>query len=187
MSHPESYLGFLHIIIGPMFSGKSTKLINEINTLKMYKKNILIINSNKDSRVSSDYIKTHNDIKYKAIKLNDLDDSKVVSIIQKYDTVCIDEAQFFPNLIAFVKKLLKYNIHIIVTGLNGDTQQNKFGYIIDLIPLANKIDKLSGICTLCNDGTPGDFSILKKYMEKTSQILVGGDDMYQCVCRKHIQ
>tara|TARA_Y100000817_G_scaffold312389_1_gene306264 strand:+ start:443 stop:1006 length:564 start_codon:yes stop_codon:yes gene_type:complete len=187
MSHPESYLGFLHIIIGPMFSGKSTKLINEINTLKMYKKNILIINSNKDSRVSSDYIKTHNDIKYKAIKLNDLDDSKVVSIIQKYDTVCIDEAQFFSNLIAFVKKLLKYNIHIIVTGLNGDTQQNKFGHIIDLMPLANKIDKLSGICTLCNDGTPGDFSILKKNMEKKSQILVGGDDMYQCVCRKHIQ
>jgi len=52
--------------------------------------------------------------------------------------------------------------------------------------LANKIDKLSGICTLCNDGTPGDFSILKKNQEKKEQILVGGDDMYQCVCRKHI-
>lgn len=180
-------MGFLHIIFGPMFSGKSTKLINEINTLKMYKKNILIINSDKDIRVSHNFIKTHNDIQYKAIKLNDLDETKVSIIIKKYDTVCIDEAQFFPNLIIFVKKLLEFNIHIIVTGLNGDTNQNKFGHIIDLIPLANKIDKLSGICTLCNDGTLGDFSILKKKnKEKNEQILVGGDDMYQCVCRKHI-
>ena len=179
-------LGFLHIIIGPMFSGKSTKLINEINTLKMYKKNILIINSNKDIRVQNDFIKTHNNIQYKAIKLDDLDESKIHSIIKKYDTVCIDEAQFFSNLIPFVKCLLQYTIHIIITGLNGDTNQNKFGHIIDLIPLANKIDKLSGICTICNDGTPGDFSILKKYKQKKKQILVGGNDMYQCVCRKHL-
>lgn len=180
------YSGFLHIIIGPMFSGKSTKLINEINTLKIYKKNILIINSNKDTRVNYNFIKTHNNIQYKAIKLEELNIEKINSIIQKYDTVCIDEAQFFMNLIPFVKCLLKYNIHIIVTGLNGDTNQSKFGYIIDLIPWANKIDKLSGICTICNDGTPGDFSILKKNVQKNEQILVGGDDMYQCVCRKHI-
>ena len=85
-----------------------------------------------------------------------------------------------------LNELVKYNIHIIICGLNGDRNQKKFGQIIDLIPLANKIDKLSGICTLCNDGTPGDFSILKKNQEKKQQILVGGDDMYQCVCRKHI-
>ena len=57
-------MGFLHIIFGPMFSGKSTKLINEINTLKIYKKNILIINSNKDIRVQNNFIKTHNNIQY---------------------------------------------------------------------------------------------------------------------------
>ena len=75
-----------------MFSGKSTRLINEINTLKMYKKNILIINSNKDSRVANNFIKTHNNIKYNAIKLDELDESKIISIIQKYDTICIDES-----------------------------------------------------------------------------------------------
>ena len=89
------YSGFLHIIVGPMFSGKSTKLINEINTLKMYKKNILIINSNKDTRVEHHFIKTHNNIQYNAIKLEELDITKINSIVQKYDTVCIDEAQFF--------------------------------------------------------------------------------------------
>ena len=67
-------MGFLHIIIGPMFSGKSTKLINEINTLKCIK-NILIINSNKDTKVQYNFIKTHNNIQYNAIKLNDLDES----------------------------------------------------------------------------------------------------------------
>jgi thymidine kinase len=103
-----------------------------------------------------------------------------------YDTVCIDEAQFFNNLENFVKTLLNYNIHIIVAGLNGDTNQEKFGYILDLIPLANKITKLSGICILCNDGTPGDFTTIKSDIEKNNQILVGDNNIYMCVCRKHI-
>ena len=60
---------YLHIIFGPMFSGKSTKLINEINTLKVYKKNILIINSHHDTRIETDSIKTHNNQTYSALKL----------------------------------------------------------------------------------------------------------------------
>lgn len=178
--------GFLHIIFGPMFSGKSTKLINEINNLKMYKKNILIINSIKDNRVDNNYIKTHNNTKYEAIKVKDLDLSKINNIVKKYDTICIDEAQFFENLVSFVTVLLQYDIYIIVAGLNGDANQRKFGYILDLIPLVNKIDKLSGICTECNDGTPGDFTRLKPNKKKENQILVGAEDIYECVCRKHL-
>mgnify|MGYP001334842451 CR=1 FL=1 len=177
---------YLHIIFGPMFSGKSTKLINEINTLKVYKKNILIINSYHDTRIETDSIKTHNNQTYSALKLKNLNTQIIPELISKYDVIAIDEAQFFNDLYDFIYELTKYNIHIIICGLNGDRNQKKFGQIIDLTPLANKIDKLSGICTLCNDGTPGDFSILKKNKEKKKQILVGGDDIYQCVCRKHI-
>ena len=178
---------YLHIIIGPMFSGKSTYLINQINNLKIYKKNILIINSSKDTRVYNDAIKTHNDLKYEAQKVDELTEFLIQDIIKsKYDTVCIDEAQFFNNLIHFVTKLLNHNIHIVVAGLNGDTNQEKFGYILDLIPLANKITKLSGICTICNDGTPGDFTSIKSYIEKNNQIQVGDHNIYMCVCRKHI-
>tara|TARA_B100001175_G_scaffold307802_1_gene307431 strand:+ start:236 stop:811 length:576 start_codon:yes stop_codon:yes gene_type:complete len=178
---------YLHIIFGPMFSGKSTKLLNEVNCLKIYKKNILVINSIKDTRVENNKIKTHDGLKYNAYKVDELKEELIIEILNnKYDTICIDEAQFFNNLEYFVKELLKYNIHIVVAGLNGDTNQKKFGYIIDLIPYANKITKLSGICTICNDGTLGDFTSIKPHIEKKDQVLVGANDMYICVCRKHI-
>ena len=183
----KSNNGYLHIIFGPMFSGKSTSLLNQINCLKVYKKNILVINSIKDSRVENNKIKTHDGLKYDAYKVNELEKNLIEEILDKhYDTICIDEAQFFTNLEYFVKELLNYNIHVVVAGLNGDTNQEKFGYIYDLIPFANKITKLSGICTICNDGTPGDFTSLKKNIIKNNQIKVGDDDIYMCVCRKHI-
>ena len=178
--------GFLHIIFGPMFSGKTTELINQINSLKIYKKNILIINSEKDNRISQNYIKTHNNIKYEAIKYEELTDEILNDIINKYDTICIDEAQFFTNLLKFVSILLKYDKYIIVAGLNGDSKQEKFGYIPDLIPLCNKITKLSAVCNICNDGTPADFTKLKDNINKDKQILIGDNSIYMAVCRKHL-
>lgn len=179
---------FLHIIIGPMFSGKSTKLINEINILKIYKKNILIINSKKDTRIHTNSIKTHNNVTFNAQKLDNLNISIIPDLVKKYDVIAIDEAQFFDDLIPFIHELLKYNIYIILSGLNGDRYQKKFGYILDLIPLANKVDKLSGICNICNNGTPGDFTSIKNNTHKnTNQILIGDDNIFICVCRKHIQ
>ena len=178
---------FLHIIIGPMFSGKTTKLINEINTLKIYKKNILIINSKKDNRIETDSIKTHTNIVYNAYKTENLTRELINELSNKYDVIAIDEAQFFDNLYDFVNELLKLNIHIIVCGLNGDRNQKKFGFITDLIPLANKIDKLSGICNICNDGTPGDFTSIKSInKDSNNQILIGDNNLFLCVCRKHI-
>ena len=63
-----------------------------------------------------------------------------------------------------------------------EIESKKFGQIIDLIPLANKIDKLSGICNICNDGTPGDFTTIKKYLDVNNQILVGDSNIFLCVC-----
>jgi thymidine kinase len=177
--------GYLHIIFGPMFSSKTTTLINEINILKIYKKNILVINSQKDIRVKDNYIQNHNQNKYKAIKCNELD-YLLLNQVDIYDTVVIDEAQFFNNLVYFVEELLKMNKYIIVAGLNGDAQQKKFGYISDLIPICNKITKLSAICNICNDGTPGDFTKKKHNIISNEQIIIGGSDTFLAVCRKHL-
>lgn len=177
--------GYLHIILGPMFSSKTTTLINEINVLKIYKKNILVINSEKDVRVKDNFIQNHNYNKYKAIKCKELD-NELLCKIDIYDTIIIDEAQFFNNLVYFVEKLLKKKKYIIVAGLNGDAQQNKFGYICDLIPICNKITKLSAICSICNDGTPGDFTKKKENINNQEQIIIGGSDKFLAVCRKHL-
>ena len=179
--------GYLHIIMGPMFSSKTTTLMNEINILKIYKKNILIINSQKDTRVEDDYIQNHNYQKYKALKCEDLNQD-ILNLCVDYDTIIIDEAQFFNNLVEFVNTILNQDKYVIVAGLNGCAKQKKFGYICDLIPLCNKITKLSAICNICNDGTPGDFTKLIKTDDNNSnnQIIIGGNDKFIAVCRKHL-
>ena len=178
---------FLHIIFGPMFSGKTTKLINEINILKIYKKNILIINSKKDIRVESDSIKTHNNVLCDAFKTDKLTLELADDLSKIYDVIAIDESQFFDDLYDFVVRLLDNNIYVIVTGLNGDRYQTRFGCITDLIPLCNKIDKLRGICNICNDGTPGDFTSIKNMNQNSdNQVLIGDNNLFICVCRKHI-
>lgn len=180
--------GYLHLIIGPMFSGKTTALINEINNLKILKKNIIVINSKNDTRVENDYIQTHDNIKYKAVKLEDLKTTDTIykSIIEEYDIVCIDEAQFFNNLVPYVENLLLNGKYVIVSGLNGDYNQKKFGNIIDLLPLCNKIVKLSALCQVCNDGSPADFTKRKLDACCKDQILIGDNNLYTAVCRNHL-
>lgn len=178
---------FLHIIFGPMFSGKTTKLMNEVNRLKIYKKEILIINSKKDTRVESNSIKTHDNILCDAYKTNKLTKELACNLSNIYDVIAIDEAQFFDDLHDFVETLLFNNKYVIVSGLNGDRYQKKFGFICDLIPLANKIDKLNGICNICNDGTIGDFTSIKNNIgDSDNQVLIGDNNIFICVCRKHI-
>jgi thymidine kinase len=168
----------LTVIIGCMFSGKTTTLLNNI-TPKSY-----VINSSLDTR-TTDYIKSHNNIKYKAHKCSNLNFSEYkLNILQaNYDTIIIDEGQFFPNLVDSIKKLLSYNFNIIIAGLDADSNQNKFGEILDLILIADKTIKLTGKCHICNE--TGAFT---KRINKnnTEQILVGNENNYKCVCRKHL-
>ncbi len=106
--------------------------------------------------------------------------------LSDYDVVAIDEAQFFSDLLSFVTDILitKYKLVVIVTGLNGDFRQNIFGETLLLIPHAEKVDLLQGLCTICKDGTPGCFS--SRIIKNGDQTLVGDKDSYICVCRKHL-
>lgn len=176
----------IDIILGPMFSGKSEELCRRIRRYEAINIKCLKINHTLDTR-TDEFIQTHSNIKIPAIKSNILMPLKYSEFFKKSKVIAIDEAQFFNDLYPFVEELLKYNIHILLCGLNGDRHQKKFGQIIDLLPFANKVDKISGICNICNNGTPGDFTTLKKNNNRTeNQILVGDQNIFLCVCRKHI-
>ncbi len=73
---------------------------------------------------------------------------------------------------------------VIIAGLDGDSSQRKFGELIDCIPLASEVTKLSALCMKCKDGTPGPFT--KRMVDNTDLELIGGSDMYSAVCRKHL-
>jgi thymidine kinase len=178
-------VGSLELIIGPMFSGKTTELIRRINRHSVIGKSSLIINSSRDSRCGEE-IKTHDNQRVSAIKVSSLDSHTLRDTIGNVDVVAVDEAQFFTDLLSFVHWCLyTKKKHVIIAGLNGDFRQNKFGDIIDLIPQANQIDKLSSLCIRCGDGTPAHFSTRTRGGKHQTEI--GDKDSYESVCRKHLE
>jgi len=173
----------LELIIGPMFSGKSTEIIRKSRKLKIINLNYIIIKSSIDTRYEKNYIVSHDKEKESCIITSDLDNIDD-NLVINCNTIIIDEGQFLKNL---KKKVLywveKLNKNVIIAGLDGDYKRNPIGEILDLIPYADKCIKLSALCKYCNDGTPGIFSF--RTSNNSSQILVGSQDIYLPVCRKH--
>lgn len=170
----------LKIIMGNMFSGKTSELVRRLKRYQVIGKNILVINSSKDTRCLEQVLRTHDNIKFNCVKTNDLARLNY----DKVDVIAIDEAQFFIGLKVFVKRAIGNGKTILLTGLDGDYKQNKIGEILDCIPLADKVFKLSAMCMKCMDGTHGPFT--KRLVDNNQTELIGGKEMYMAVCRKHL-
>jgi len=101
--------------------------------------------------------------------------------LQQSDVILINEGQFFGDLYITVLDMLSKNKKVYVCGLDGDFERQKIGQILDLVPYCDKVTKLTSLCSICRDGTPGIFSL--RLTDDTSQILIGVDN-YIPVCRK---
>jgi thymidine kinase len=173
----------LELIIGPMFSGKSSELIRKIRLAKTINKKVLVIKPLIDNRYDNTKIVSHafeSEICETVEKLEKLDNK-----INEYDLIVIDEGQFFPDLKEFVLKWVEENNKdVIIGGLDGDFKRNPIGQILDLIPYANKCHKINSLCKMCNDGTEANFTH-RILSNNTVQVLVGGTESYMPLCRKH--
>lgn len=195
----ESYL---KLIIGPMFSSKSSTLLSEINRLKYITDKILVINSILDKERHEDMeindqglgiMKTHDNKTFPAIMVTDLKELKTNSFFNsKYeyaDIIIIDEGQFYKDLYDFVHTELNYirtRKMFIVAGLSSDFNMKPIGEIISLVPLADEIIKLSALCVYCRDGTPASFTKLINHESSSNgNVLVGAKESYSPCCRKH--
>lgn len=193
----NSETGYLEIIIGSMYSGKTSRLVEIYNQCKFCNISVAVINHSIDNRYDEELLSTHDKVKIPCIKTDKLLDIFTESIdldnevsliprvkdkfkIAKSSVILINEGQFFPDLEEFVKNLLLNNKKVIVCGLDGDFERKKFGQILDLIPLCDKVTKLTSLCSICKDGTPGIFS--KRLSEDKTQTIVGSDN-YIPVCR----
>jgi thymidine kinase len=174
----------LSIIMGNMFSGKTSELIRRLKRLKVIGKNILVINSAKDTRSPDEVLKTHDNVKFNCHKTYDLFDVLDAKEFDEADIIAVDEAQFFPRLKKFVEYCLHHEKDVILAGLDADSFQKKFGELLDCIPMACEVTKLSALCMRCNDGTPGPFT--KRTVDDMRLELIGGSDMYEAVCRTHL-
>ena len=184
--------GYLEIVIGPMFSSKTSTLLEIYKQCKYCNIPVSIINHAIDKRYHEMMLSSHDKIMapcFQANKLNDIwgqnefieEKDNIHELLRKSDVILINEGQFFPDLYEVVVDMLNNNKKIYVCGLDGDFERKKFGAILDLIPLCDKVNKLTSLCSLCRDGTRGIFSM--RLTNETAQTVVGSDN-YIPVCRK---
>ena len=197
--------GCFELYIGCMFASKSTELIKQANRFKSIGAKVLKINHKINDRYDTTNISTHdNVILNNCISLNKLiplisniNDEKSPNI-DDYNVLIIEEIQFFNDAVEFVKECVDIKKKIVIAaGLDGDFNRCPFPVVSNLIPLADKLIKLTAYCGICRDRTPGIFSKLIKAptTDNTSNntpndiskdnIIIGSTDKYIAVCRKH--
>jgi thymidine kinase len=181
--------GKLDIIIGCMFSGKSTELQKRIKKSRLIYDNILVINHISDKRYCEGSVCTHDHHKMNAITLDLLVPLTTTLSYENVKSIFIDEGQFFPDLLDFIRLAVERdNKYVVVCGLDTDFKRQPFGQMISLIPLCDSIIKLKALCLICRNGTKALFSHRKieNNIDKPEEIhIIGIGYLYEPLCRKH--
>lgn len=183
----------LEIVIGPMFSGKTTHLNIKLTSYADQGYSVIKIIHSADNRDGNTKGSTHNSCVTIGDKVDIVKTDMLSKIdISKYHIIGIDESQFFPDLADIVALWIETK-QVLVVGIDGDSNRKKFGQILDLIPLCDKIQKLSSACSECFESdkrsgnikapTPAPFTVRKS--TDVHQICVGGSEIYRPSCRLH--
>jgi len=163
------------MIIGPMFSGKSTELVRRLERAQIAGKKVVLIRPDTDTR----HQLTHNRSKVtiEPILLPSLDFFDPSGC----DVVGIDEGQFFPELCRYVNDYAAMGVHVIVTGLPLTSELKPFASIVETLPFAEEIVRLNAVCARCGS----DYGAFTHYKtgKKTREVLVGGSELYDSLCR----
>ena len=177
----------LEIVLGPMFSGKSSYALSYIRKQKAIQRNVLAVKPRIDNRYSEDEIVTHNQEKVPCVVWDSNVDIAPNRFMLQADCIVIEEAQFFIGLPTFCAYMLGLGKHLVLVGLDGDAHRKPFREILDCIPYANKVTKLSALCRHCRDGTEAPYTRYKENANQNgSQVDVGGDEKYEAVCLRHL-
>ncbi len=187
--------GYLEIIKGPMFSGKTTRLLDIHKKYSFCGIKTMVINYANDNRYSEDLLSSHDKVMIpciKALKLSDIiqftADSVDYTINKKYyedfmlaKVILINEGQFFADIVEWVTIAVeKYNKNVYICGLNSDFKRQKFGNWLDLEPLSDNAVMLHSFCSKCKR-RPGIFS---HRLSQEAALEVIGADCYIPTCRK---
>ncbi|MFK7798298.1 MAG: thymidine kinase [Aureispira sp.] len=172
--------GKLNLIIGPMFSGKSTILLTRYRRYQIAGKRCLLVKYAKDRRYdgSEEMLVTHDQLSYKATSCHQLEDIK--SLVKSYDVICIDEIQFYPDASYYCDLWANAGKIVEVCGLNGDYRRQPFTQISLLIPLAENISFVTAVCKDTGEEAP----FTTRLSNESEQEVIGSTDKYQAVSRK---
>jgi len=188
MNDTNSEVGFLAIYLGPMYSGKTSKLQELYKQYSFCSVKTLVLNYAEDTRYTCEsMMSTHNLNMIPCVMTNTLNEiSTNISDLNDYKVIIINEAQFFCDIVEWVKLMISppFNKTIHICGLDGDFQREKFGNWLDLIPHCDYVEKLTSFCSCCGENgilTPAIFSF--RISKETEQKVIGSDN-YIPLCRK---
>src|SRR5271170_1024241 len=174
------HIGWIEIVCGPMFSGKSEELIRRLRRAKIARKRVQVFKPTLDDRYSLDEIVSHGDQRMKSEVV-----TSARNILEKLDTrtqvVGIDESNFFgPDLVQLTEQLADTGKQVIVAGLDTDYLGRPFPPMPELLCLAESITKTLAICMRC--GNPAKHT--QRLVESSDLIVVGAAGLYEARCRR---
>ena len=179
LSHQRGNLGWIEVICGSMFSGKSEELIRRLRRAQIAKQRVQIFKPLLDSRFSEDHIVSHSDMKMKSQLVGGAKEI-LDAVDSRTQVIGIDEGQFFDLELVFVcNKLADMGKRVIVAGLDQDYRGRPFDPMPQLLAIAEYITKTLAICVRC--GAPANRT--QRTVNNAERVLVGATDSYEARCR----
>ena len=175
----ENNIGWIEVICGSMFSGKTEELLRRVKRAKLAKQKIKIFKPRQDVRYSKKKVTSHDNNSIKSKPINS--PSKILEIAEKFDVIGIDEAQFFDESIVEVcNKLADSGKRVIVAGLDMDYMGKPFGPMPNLLAIAEYVTKVHAICT-----RSGKMASYTHRIAKSDELILLGDTRkYEALSRK---
>lgn len=176
-----SMMGWIEVVCGCMFSGKTEELIRRMHRAQIARQPVQMFKPIIDDRYAKEFVVSHNQNKKESLPVAKAYD--ILNLLQDTTRVVgIDEAQFFdPEIVELVEKLSNRGLRVIIAGLDMDYKAKPFGKMPELMAIADSVTKLSAICVVCG----GPASRTQRLAQDSEQVLVGAQGMYEARCRLH--
>jgi thymidine kinase len=170
--------GWIEVIAGCMFSGKTEELIRRIRRAQIARQEVAIFKPKIDNRYSNDHIVSHSELKIPSLVVDS--PSEILKAVGNAQVVGIDEAQFFDmSLVEVADQLANEGKRVIIAGLDQDYRGKPFEPIPQLLAVAEYITKTLAICVVC--GNPADRT--QRTTDANERVLVGAKGAYEARCR----
>ena len=179
--------GWIEVICGSMFSGKSEELIRRVKRAEIARQKVQVFKPAIDTRYEDREVVSHDGNKVSAYMVEKAEDI-IAELLPDVQVIAIDEGQFFDNSIVEVCQTLADNgKRVIVAGLDQDFRGEPFGPMPELLAVAEKVDKLQAICMVCRGPASRTQRLINgepAYYDDPT-ILIGAEDVYEARCREH--
>ena len=177
--HTPHHGGWIEIVCGPMFSGKTEELIRRLNRSIIAGQTVKIFKPEIDTRYDEHFIVSHNNRKIESISVKKT--SEIVTLAKECQVVGIDEAQFFDKeIVSVCSDLANSQKRVIVAGLDMDFLGKPFGHMPTLMAISEYVTKIQAICMKCGEVASYSFRVIAK----KEKIMLGATDAYQARCRR---